>query len=161
MNSNILLGIDEEYDSSYSSPITEVINCIYQKSIPLIKSIAKRYVNLTDVNEEEDFLQEGYLAVVNALQNYNRENGCKFSTYLTWQIQKCFERLCPSEEMMVEIRRNGDRPIVVSYKHFQKIKKTLPMDAEWTILRKNIPFDSFTNTEVLKNPLYRGEEGLL
>jgi vacuolar-type H+-ATPase subunit E/Vma4 len=152
-DSRITEVIDNEYEkiSSGNSENEDVIYGLYLKSIPLIKSIAKRYVKLDIANDQEDFLNEGYMAVESALRNYrkdsNKDSDMKFSTFLTWCLQKNFEKICPSDDKLVEINGNG-KPAVVSYKDFQKVKKKLKESegTTWTVFSRFIPFEPFQNT---------------
>jgi len=68
----------------------------------------------------------------------------KFSTYVYWHFQKRFENLCCKDKVVV--LKNGDnqgQQSVVSYKEFQKKKRSLPEGTEWTVESRLIPFDPF------------------
>jgi len=148
-DSGITEVIDTEYKKIGGENTEDVTYGLYLKSIPLIKSIAKRYVGLDIANDQEDFLNEGYIAVESALRNYkkdsNKDSDMKFSTFLTWCLQKNFESLCPSDDKLVEINGNG-KPEVVSYKDFQKGKKKLFKGTTWRVFSRFIPFEPFQNT---------------
>lgn len=117
---------------------------LYQRLLPEIKYIARRYLRLDHTLELGDFLGEGYLAVRDALLQYKRDRGHKFSTYAYWHFQKRFENLCCKDKVVV--LKNGYNSSVMSYKEFQKIKKSLPEGTEWTVESRLIPFEPFQNT---------------
>ncbi len=51
---------------------------------PLVKSIARKYINSGE--PIEDLEQIAYLGLLNALQLFNEKKGVKFETYATWLI---------------------------------------------------------------------------
>lgn len=137
-----------ERTAESSSDENTFIYELYQRLLPVVKSIARRYLNLDQALEPEDFLNEAYLAICDALSQYkeNRGNG-KFSTYVYWHFQKRFENLCCNDKVVV--LKNGDnqgKQSVISYKEFQKIKRLLPEGTEWTVESRQIPFEPFQNT---------------
>jgi DNA-directed RNA polymerase sigma subunit (sigma70/sigma32) len=117
---------------------------LYKKLLPEIQSVARRYLKLDRTLELGDFVDEGYLAVYDALLQYERDRGQKFSTYAYWHIQKRFENLCCKDKVVV--LKNGYNSSVMSYKEFQKIKRSLPEGTEWTVESRLIPFEPFQNT---------------
>ena len=54
---------------------------IAEHHAPLVESIARRF--LRSGEPYEDLVQEGYLGLLSALENYSTEKGVKFSTYAT------------------------------------------------------------------------------
>jgi len=118
---------------------------LYQRLLPVIKSVSRRYSNLDQALEPDDFLNEAYLAICDALSQYrvNRGNG-KFSTYVYWHFQKRFENLCCDNKVVVlKNGHNQGQQSVMSYKEFQKIKRLLPEGTEWTVESRQIPFEPF------------------
>jgi len=121
---------------------------LYNKLLPIIKSIVRRYSNLDQALEPEDFLNEAYLAICDALSQYkvNRGNG-KFSTYVYWHFQKRFENLCCNDKVVVLKNGHGQgQQSVISYKEFQKIKRSLPEGTQWTVESRLLPFEPFHYT---------------
>lgn len=51
---------------------------------PLVKAIARKYINSGELLE--DLEQIGYLGLLNALQLFDEKKGVKFTTYATWLI---------------------------------------------------------------------------
>jgi RNA polymerase sigma factor (sigma-70 family) len=133
---------------------------LYQRLLPEIKSIARRYLKLDHTLELGDFLGEGYLAVRDALLQYKRDRGHKFSTYAYWHFQKRFENLVCKDKIVVV--KEDDDVSVISYKEFQKIKRSLKEKIkksleekseksseggiEWTVESRLIPFEPFDGT---------------
>jgi len=118
---------------------------LYQRLLPEIKSVARRYLNLDHALESGDFLSEAYLAICDALSHYRKDRGKgKFSTYVYWYFQKRFENLCCKDKVVV--LKNGDNRSVIPYKEFQKIKRSLPEGTEWTVESRLIPFEPFDGT---------------
>ena len=54
---------------------------IVQHHTPLVESIARRFVNSGE--PQEDLVQEGFLGLLSALEHYETTKGVKFSTYAT------------------------------------------------------------------------------
>ncbi|MEI7636048.1 MAG: sigma factor [Syntrophus sp. (in: bacteria)] len=134
---NIMEAIDRDYDSlsphsqSSRSSLTEKM---YYRSLPLIKSVVKRYQKLDTVNDRDDLINQAYLGVHDAVTTFRPNSGAKFSSVLTWCIQKQFEKICPSSNKQVDVTYPDGRKVVMAYKKFQKIKKQLLAEsAEWTV----------------------------
>jgi RNA polymerase sigma factor (sigma-70 family) len=133
---------------------------LYQRLLPEIKSIARRYLNLDHALELDDLLSEAYLAIYDALLHYRNDRGQKFSTYVYWYFQKRFENLCCKDKVVVV--KDDDDISVISYKEFQKIKRSLEEKIkksleeniekspnggiEWTVESRMIPFEPFDGT---------------
>lgn len=57
---------------------------IINKHTPLVKAIARKYINSGETIE--DLEQIGYLGLINALQLFDEKKGVKFETYAYWLI---------------------------------------------------------------------------
>lgn len=104
-------------------------NSAFQNSQGLIRNIASRYTNLDTTVCLDDLLNQSYFGFRAAIQKYNMEHfgKVKFSTILTWYIQKCFQSLCSPAFMAAEVvSPDGERKII-HYNEFQKIKRHLPV----------------------------------
>lgn len=62
---------------------------LYQRNLPLIKKFVMPYVS--DMSEMEDYLQQSYFAVLDAIKGFNADLGCKFTTYLQWHIKRTMQ----------------------------------------------------------------------
>ena len=67
--------------------VSENMELLYSQIQSYIWSIAWRY---RDTGEMEDLMQEGYLALYPAIENYDPAAGCKFLTYASrWSDREC------------------------------------------------------------------------
>ena len=64
--------------------INKFNNDIVNKYKPLVKSIARKYINSGELLEDIEPI--GYLGLLNALQLFDEKKGVKFTTYATWLI---------------------------------------------------------------------------
>lgn len=138
-----LEDLDRQYESN-SHYGSDIINEIYQSSLPLIQSVASRYLPLTAIHELNDFLNAGYEALIAALNRYSLDTGMKFSTFYVWYLQKHFSEMCPVDEKHVLVRID-DEVTRMPYSKFQKVKRKLPRNAEWIVESRFIPYDPFEN----------------
>lgn len=78
----ILYMINEDKDGSY--------DILYRKYLPIIKSIASKYVLLVSQvgGEYQDLIQEGFLGLNNAIVSYKDSMNTLFYTYATICIQR-------------------------------------------------------------------------
>jgi len=121
---------------------------MYYRSLPLIKSVVKRYEKLDSVNERDDLSNQAYLAVHDAINCFRSDSGAKFSTILTWCIQKHFEKICPSSHKQVDVTYPDGRIVVMSYKKFQKVKQQLQSEgADWTVSSRYTQLDDSYGNE--------------
>lgn len=65
--------------------ITELKDWLVKKNIPLVKSIAGDFIH--SGLDFEDLRQAGYIGLLNAVENYDLNQGAKFSTYATHLIK--------------------------------------------------------------------------
>lgn len=65
--------------------ISELKDRLVEKNIPLVKSIAGEFTH--SGLEFEDLRQAGYIGLLNAVENYDLNEGAKFSTYATHLIK--------------------------------------------------------------------------
>lgn len=62
---------------------------LYKQVKGFIKTIAKRYQSQEDI---EDLMQEGYLALYDAIDGYDPDTGNKFLTYASWHFRQRIQR---------------------------------------------------------------------
>lgn len=105
---------------------------IYLRNQPFIKTLARRYSKIDPAVGYEDLLSEGYIAVVNALENFNSQSDLTFSSYLWWHLQKRFQSVIGTDKV-VEMRYEDGRTEVLSYREFLRIKRGLPEGTEWRV----------------------------
>lgn len=109
--------------------ITVDIDASFKISQGLIRKIASRYTNLDAAVGIDDLISQSYIGFTDGMRKYNltQYGVVKFSTILTWYIQKCFQKLCSPAFMAAElVTPDGERKSV-HYNEFQKIKRHLPV----------------------------------
>ena len=76
-------------------------NKIVEGNALLVVSVAKRFKRqLTPFN---DLVQEGMFGLMTAVDKFNPEKDCKFSTYATWWIRQAIIRYIENNESMIRI----------------------------------------------------------
>lgn len=93
--------------------VTKNMELLYSQIQSYIRSIAWRY---RDTGEMEDLMQEGYLALYPAIENYDPAAGCKFLTYASHWIRQGMQRY---------LQNNGScmRLPVQCLEHIRKMKR--------------------------------------
>jgi RNA polymerase primary sigma factor len=74
----------------------EVRNRIVESNLRLIFSLAKRYAAVGSAAFDE-FMSEGHVTVLRAVEKFDFSRGVKFSTYATWSILNGFNALLKKE----------------------------------------------------------------
>lgn len=82
----------------------------------MVHYIARKYQGLG--LEFLDLVQEGYIGLMRALENYNPELGYKFSTYATWWIRQAITRAIDNSGSLIRISFNSLEKI----KHIKRIE---------------------------------------
>ena len=135
--------IDETAKGNQTGQSRAVLTAeMYKLSLPLIKSVVKRYERLLAISDRDDMLHQAYLAVYDTTSTYRPDSGAKYSTLLIWNIQKYFEKICPSSDKQVEVTYPDGRVTVMGYKKFQKVKRDLQaFGAKWTVVSRYTSLD--------------------
>jgi RNA polymerase primary sigma factor len=92
---------------------------LLKANLRLIRAVAKKYSNRHFT--ESDLVQEGSIGLLQAVEKYNPDMGCKFSTYAYWWIRQTITR---------SIQENGNTirlpvHIIELTSKIRKIKKLL------------------------------------
>lgn len=128
--------------------VTKNMELLYSQIQGYIWSIAWRY---RDTGEMEDLMQEGYLALYPAIENYDPAAGCKFLTYASRWIRQgmqrylqnngscmrlpvqCLEQIRKMKRFQADFeKRHGREPLEVEIASFM----WLPLE-QVRVLRKN------------------------
>jgi len=116
---------------------------IYLKNQSFIKTLSRRYSKIDPAIGYEDLLAEGYIAVVNALSNFNSQSNLAFSSHLWWNIQKRFQSVLGTDKV-VEVKHIDGRKEIISYSEFIRIKRSLPQRTEWRVTSLLSSFEELT-----------------
>ena len=83
-----MLTFDEELELAkrIEKGDTQAKDILINSNLRLVISIAKKYINSRV--PLEDLIQEGNLGLIKAIEKYDYNKGCKFSTYATWWIRQ-------------------------------------------------------------------------
>lgn len=79
------LAKEESDVEELEDQITELKDRLVKKNIPLVKSIAGDFIH--SGLDFEDIRQAGYIGLLNAVENFDLNQGAKFSTYATHLIK--------------------------------------------------------------------------
>ena len=102
-------------------------NDIVNKYKPLVKSIARKYINSGELLE--DIEQIGYLGLLNALQLFDEKKGVKFTTYATWLINGEIRHYIRDKYSVVKVPhwiRDFNRKIDKFVQKYRKEKDRFP-----------------------------------
>lgn len=123
---------------------------IYRKNEKLIKTLARRYSNIDPAVGYEDLISEGFLAVIDALESFDKDTELSFSSHLWWYLQKRFNSTL-GKDKVVEVKYDGVNKII-SYNEFLRIKKSLPEGVSWRVV------SLLSSLEDLKESLLKEEK---
>jgi RNA polymerase sigma factor (sigma-70 family) len=135
-----------------NNPGGEIIKKIDESTInkyrPLIKSIAKKYVNSGE--PMEDLEQIAYLGLINAINLFDEKKGVKFETYATWLINGEIRHYIRDKHTIVniphwvkEFNRKIDKFTAKFRKNFKRFPTITEISDNFNITEEGI-------TEILK-----------
>ncbi len=75
---------------------------LIEAHLGMVSALARRYARRWDV-PLEDLLQEGALALVQAVDHYDPDRGMKLSTYATWWVKQAIKRAAMAQNRPVRI----------------------------------------------------------
>ena len=75
---------------------------LYDANRALIWKIAQKFSHIDNAISLEDLLQEGFFAIVDAVQTYDEDRG-SWQLALTWELKRRFEQAIPSRRRKVKM----------------------------------------------------------
>ena len=90
--------IIEQIKSGYS--VTDNMQMLYEKNLPLIKKIIKAY---SVYDDKEDLLQESYFGLLEAVKHYETSRNVLFTTYLCFWIRQSVSRYLEKNGSVIRI----------------------------------------------------------
>lgn len=72
----------------------EAVNEIYAANLPLIRRIAQKFSHFDNAISLEDLLQEGFFAIVDAVQTYDEDRG-SWQQALIWELKHRYNQVLP------------------------------------------------------------------
>ncbi len=81
----------------------------------LIGFVIRNY-HFYGIADEEDLYQEGYLALISAVENFDKEKGVEFSTYAVKAIRRVLSRYVTNDKMVrIPVKTAGDNHKIEEY----------------------------------------------
>jgi len=84
---------------------------IIEANLPLVVSLAKKYFYPGINIEFLDFIEEGNIGLVKAVERFDIDKGFKFSTYASWWIEKHFQSAVLKSKSIIQLPENKWREI--------------------------------------------------
>ncbi len=78
-------------------------NLIIEKNLGLVTSIAKKYLGSVSRMQYLDLIEEGNIGLLEAIERYDLDKGCRFSTYATWWINKFIKMAIPEQDYSIPV----------------------------------------------------------
>lgn len=91
---------------------------LIEKNLRLVINIAKKYFPLSSRSEFLDFIQEGNIGLMQAIEKYDVNKGFSLSTYATWWIERNVNTAL-KQERIIKLPR-GMLKIIREYKKLQE-----------------------------------------
>lgn len=98
-----LLTAHEEHDLAVAARANnqEAKNRLIESNMRLVVSIAKHY--RTSLVPFEDLVQEGSIGLITAVERYDPDKGCRFSTYATHWIRQAISRAIDNKSRAIRV----------------------------------------------------------
>lgn len=103
-------------------------NMMIESNLRLVVKIAKRYINrgLPFL----DLIEEGNLGLIKAVERFNLEKECRFSTYATWWIRQSIERSLVNQSRTIRLPVHVSDDISRMIRTTRRLSQELDRDPE-------------------------------
>jgi RNA polymerase primary sigma factor len=99
---------------------------IYQQHLGLVVSIAKKYIGRSPGFTFGDLIDEGFLGLFRAAEKFDKQKGCRFSTYATWWIRQSITRALSGHGRTIRIPAY----IIEASRKYRKVRQKLSQELE-------------------------------
>ncbi|HOJ15927.1 MAG TPA: hypothetical protein PLJ17_02180 [Syntrophorhabdaceae bacterium] len=116
---------------------------------PQIIKEAKKLLKFCNVFELNDFINESYVAVNEALKKYNEfDSGMKAETYCIWYVRKfLYNMVSQGGEVVYEVYINGKFQFYLTNYEYRRLKRQLETEGFTVVSKRN----SYNESELISN----------